>query len=302
MHNTFELVINWHFTEACNYACDFCFAKWDKQGRKELFHDEYLTDKLLDEVFELKTILEDEQNTKFDGVRLNLVGGEIFLYKAKAIHIIKRAKSYGFRVSAITNGSRLDAELLSLIAENLDWIGFSVDSTNHKTNLIIGRSEKNKVMDTDKVRSDIHALRKLNAEIDIKINTVVNSNNFNEDLSGFIRDVNPSKWKIFKVLPSQGYTSTITDTMFSVFLDKHADFESIIASEDNNEMTDSYIMVDPLGRFFQNSNLTDGYVYSHPIVETGVKKALSQINFSFDKFLGRYNINEKLIDTVPRFT
>jgi radical S-adenosyl methionine domain-containing protein 2 len=201
-------------------------------------------------------------------------------------------------MSAITNGSRIDAELISLIAENLDCIGFSVDSTNHKTNLIIGRSEKNKVMDTDKVRNDIHALRKLNPEIDIKINTVVNSNNFNEDLSSFISDVNPSKWKIFKVLPSQGYTSTITDAKFRVFLDKHSDFESIIASEDNNEMMDSYIMVDPLGRFFQNSNLTDGYVYSHPIIEVGVEKALSQINFSFDKFLGRYSINEKLIDTI----
>lgn len=298
MHNTFELVINWHFTEACNYACDFCFAKWDKQDRRELFHDEYMTDKLLNEVFELKTILEDEQNIKFDGVRLNLVGGEIFLYKAKAIYIIKRAKSYGFRVSAITNGSRVDAELISLIAENLGCIGFSVDSINHKTNLIIGRSEKNKVMDTNKVRSDIHTLQKLNPEIDIKINTVVNSNNFNEDLSSFIRNVNPSKWKVFKVLPSQGYNSTITDAMFRVFLDKHSEFESIIASEDNNEMMDSYIMIDPLGRFFQNSNLTDGYVYSQPIVEIGIKKALSQINFSIDKFLDRYNINEKLIDTI----
>lgn len=301
MHNRFELVINWHFTEACNYACDFCFAKWDKQGKKELFHDEYMTDKLLNEVFELKTLLEDEQNIKFDGVRLNLVGGEVFLYKAKAIHIIRRAKSYGFRISAITNGSRVDAELLSLIAENLDCIGFSVDSTNHKTNLIIGRSEKNKAMDTDKVRSDICNLRKLNPEIDIKVNTVVSNNNFDEDLSSFIRNINPSKWKVFKVLPSKGYTSTITDSMFRVFLDKHSEFESIIASEDNNEMMDSYIMIDPLGRFFQNSNLTDGYVYSHSIVEIGVKKALSQINFSFDKFLGRYNVNEKLTDTVPSF-
>ena len=296
------LVINWHFTEACNYACDFCFAKWDKQGRKELFHNEHLTDRLLKEIFKLKTILEDEQNIKFDGVRLNLVGGEIFLYKAKAIYIIERAKSYGLCVSAITNGSRVDDELISLIAENLDSIGFSVDSVNYETNLIIGRSEKNKVMDTDKVCSDIQALRKLSPEIDIKINTVINSNNFDEDLSSFIRSVNPSKWKIFKVLPSQGYTSTITDTMFSVFLDKHSEFKSIIASEDNNEMMDSYIMVDPLGRFFQNSNLTDGYVYSHPIVEIGVKKAFSQINFSFDKFLGRYNNNEKLVDTVPRLT
>ena len=28
---TKELVVNWHITEACNYKCDYCFAKWDSK-------------------------------------------------------------------------------------------------------------------------------------------------------------------------------------------------------------------------------------------------------------------------------
>lgn len=24
-----ELVVNWHITEACNYNCRYCFAKWE---------------------------------------------------------------------------------------------------------------------------------------------------------------------------------------------------------------------------------------------------------------------------------
>ena len=27
-----NLVINWHITEACNYHCKFCFAKWNHKN------------------------------------------------------------------------------------------------------------------------------------------------------------------------------------------------------------------------------------------------------------------------------
>ena len=44
-----ELVINWHITEACNFSCRYCYAKWDG-AEKELIHDWGRTQKLLNEI------------------------------------------------------------------------------------------------------------------------------------------------------------------------------------------------------------------------------------------------------------
>ena len=44
-----ELVINWHITEACNFSCRYCYAKWDGT-EKELIHDWGRTQKLLSEI------------------------------------------------------------------------------------------------------------------------------------------------------------------------------------------------------------------------------------------------------------
>jgi radical S-adenosyl methionine domain-containing protein 2 len=57
--------------------------------------------------------------------------------------------------------------------------------------------------------------------------------------------------------------------------------------EDNEDMIESYIMVEPSGRFYQNS--MDGhYSYSLPITEVGAKSAFNQINFSLNKYDRRY--------------
>ena len=34
-----NLVVNWHITEACNYKCFYCFAKWQKNENKEIIHN-----------------------------------------------------------------------------------------------------------------------------------------------------------------------------------------------------------------------------------------------------------------------
>lgn len=146
-------------------------------------------------------------------------------------------------------------------------------------------------MDTDKVLRDISLIKELNPSIDIKINTVVSSLNRLEDLSAFIDQVAPSKWKIFKVLPVITRENEVSQDDFIEFLERHSSFENIISSEDNDEMTDSYLMIDPIGRFFQNSILGSGYSYSAPIVDTGIKEALNEINFDPQKFHGRYKTN-----------
>lgn len=282
-----ELVVNWHITEACNYHCNYCFAKWDKQ-KNELMNDENSVSKLMDEIQKLPAILNGKYLTEFESIRLNLVGGETFLNIRKVTRIIHQAKQRKFSLSAITNGSRLNNELVTLIANDFNSIGFSVDSLDSPTNIKIGRTEKSGVMDTDKVLRDISVIKELNPSIDIKINTVVSSLNQTEDLSAFIDQAAPNKWKVFKVLPVITRENEVSQDDFIEFLERHSKFENIISSEDNDEMTDSYLMIDPIGRFFQNSILGSGYSYSTPIVNTGIEKALNEINFDPEKFHGRY--------------
>lgn len=123
--------------------------------------------------------------------------------------------------------------------------------------------------------------------IEIKINTVVNKLNASEDLSYFISQIKPNKWKIFKLLPVYSNKLDITEQEFHQFIEKHSNFKSIISSENNNDMTESYLMIDPLGRFFQNG-YTSGYKYSSPLWQVSAETALKQIKFDSQKFVNRY--------------
>lgn len=152
-------------------------------------NDDEAISKLMDEIQKLPSILNDKYLTEFESIRLNLVGGETFLNIRKVTRIIQQATQQQFSLSAITNGSRLNNELVTLIASNFDSIGFSVDSLDSSTNIKIGRTEKTRVMDTDKVLRDISLIKELNPSIDIKINTVVSSLNRLEGLSAFIDQV-----------------------------------------------------------------------------------------------------------------
>ncbi|MDO5070559.1 MAG: viperin family antiviral radical SAM protein [Neisseria zoodegmatis] len=285
---THELVVNWHITEACNYVYRYCFAKWDKQG-KELLHSSENIQVLMGEISKLPEILNRKQGADFRSIRLNLVGGEPFLYRRQVMQIIKAAQVYGFSLSAITNGSLIDDEWIALIARYFTVIGFSVDSLSEPTNLKIGRKSNRQVMRSDGILAKIQAVKALNPAIGIKINTVVNSLNYRENLHQFIAEVQPDKWKIFKMLPMVTEDLSIGDEQFHEFLNRHDDFRRIISSEDNDEMVHSYLMIDPLGRFFQN-NLTPcgGYVYSRPIHECGVENALDEVLFDTGKFKTRY--------------
>lgn len=282
-----NLVVNWHITEACNYECFYCFAKWEKNENKELIHDDKKIIELIKEIALLPAIINHNKGTNFTGIRLNLVGGETFLYKAKILRIIEEAKKYSFELSAITNGSLLDDELIKTIANNFSTIGFSIDSLSSDTNQKIGRSVKNVPINIDKTLNTINLIKSLNPAIQIKINTVVNSLNKSEDFNTFIKEASPTKWKIFKMLPVLTNKYSIENDDFHQFLDNHAEFSKIIFSENNDEMTHSYLMIDPVGRFFQNSEFTQGYIYSENILKVGIETALTKIKFNIHKFAKR---------------
>lgn len=284
-----ELVVNWHITESCNFKCQYCFAHWNKTCKVELLHSEYDVKALLNQISDIPNIIENKTGVKFESLRLNLVGGETFLYKNQVKYIIKEAVNLGFKLSAITNGSRLNDDLIYLIGKYFDTIGFSVDSISDETNILIGRTLKDRAIQANDILEIIAKIRQINANITIKINTVVNHLNYSEILMNFITKVNPNKWKIFKMLPITTNNLCISDEKFQQFLLNHNDLAEIISAEDNDEMTQSYLMIDPLGRFFQNKGKNlEGYSYSEPILQVGIEKAFSQIKFDLSKFNLRY--------------
>lgn len=61
-----------------------------------------------------------------------------------------------------------------------------------------------------------------------------------------------------------------------------------MAAEDNEQMVSSYLMIDPLGRFFQNNAGYGGYSYSQVIDEHTIEQALDEIGFEYQRFLARY--------------
>ena len=80
---------------------------------------------------------------------------------------------------------------------------------------------------------------------------------------------------------------------FQSFVKRHQSLGDVLTSENNHEMTESYLMVDPQGRFFQNQTNVkagDSYNYSSPILQVGAGAAFRQIDFDVAKFIGRYSM------------
>ena len=67
-----------------------------------------------------------------------------------------------------------------------------------------------------------------------------------------IERLKPYKWKILKVLPVISDELAVSDQVFQSFVERHRHLETVLLAENNHDMTESYLMVDPLGRFFQN--------------------------------------------------
>jgi radical S-adenosyl methionine domain-containing protein 2 len=120
---------------------------------------------------------------------------------------------------------------------------------------------------------------------------VVNALNFTDNMSETIALFNPDKWKVLRVLPAISNDLAIAKHEFAEFLARHHRFAPIISAEDNSDMVESYIMINPHGRFFQNSSTGQGYRYSEVIPDVGAQAAFRQISWIADKFQARYAVD-----------
>lgn len=291
-----ELVINWHLTEACNFRCRYCYSKWQAGPGKELIHSPERSAAMLAEIarhFSPDNPLNQARlGMQWDSVRLSLAGGEPLLYSREVVAVVALARSLGFKVSLITNGSRLTQPLMAELAPQLSVLGLSFDSAMASTNREIGRADKHeRVLSLSNLAAIVESGRRLNPDLRVKINTVVNALNFTEDMSQAIRQLAPDKWKLLRMLPTITSDLAIADREFAEFVGRHQQFGGIMAAEDNNDMIESYIMIDPHGRFFQNALNGNGYRYSEEILAVSAETAFRQICWQAEKFQSRYCSN-----------
>jgi len=267
--------INFHITQRCNYRCDFCFAKFN-QNCYELSEIEQ---------FELITELIDNGCEK-----LNFAGGEPTLVK-NLPKLIKFSKDLGVFTSLISNGTGLTKKFLESTYKDIDLIGLSIDSSIEEVNYQLGRcliynNEKIKPYShINLIKNRVELIKKYN--IPLKINTVVTSLNWDEDLTELISLLHPIRWKIFELtLLSECKFSFVSKFeslkkwQFDKFIQTHKYLNPII--ESNDISNESYLMITPNGKFFQN--WYGEYYYSDSILEIGAINAFEQIKFSYKNF------------------
>ncbi|MGQ4876265.1 MAG: hypothetical protein ACP6IY_19560 [Promethearchaeia archaeon] len=132
----------------------------------------------------------------------------------------------------------------------------------------------------------------IKAGIKLKINTVITRLNYLEDMQNIIGLIKPDRWKVFQILEIKGQNDKkirnllITKAEFELFIQRHSKLNPI--AEYNDDMIESYIMITPDGRFYQNSG--NIYHYSRPILEAGVLEAFNDINYNHSKFIKRGGI------------
>lgn len=219
--------------------------------------------------------------------KVTFAGGEPMLWK-NLDNSIKFAKSLGMTTSIITNGALIKEQWLIDMQPYLDWIGISVDSNWNATNHKIGRLHKGFPLDYYMLVDLIH---KYNYKL--KINTVVNAYNWLEDMNHFISYANPSRWKVFQTLRIEGQNDVqweeikVNKDQFKNFLIQHEN-QIALVPEDNEAMTGSYLLIDPLGRFFENTKGT--HTYSDSLINHSVEHCLNQIQLNRDTFINRGGI------------
>lgn len=272
--------VNFHLWEPCNMRCTFCFATFLDMKHTILPKGHLPKEQSLEVVRALA-------DAGFE--KITFVGGEPTLCPW-LIELIREAKLLGMNTGIVTNGSKLTAAYLSELRPWLDWIGISVDSLQNDTNISIGRAiAGKKPLDREYYHELVDLVNQHGFQL--KINTVVNRLNLSEDLNEFIRYSKTSRWKVFQVLPIKGENDRyiadlkISSEEFDSYLERHNGLGDILVPERNEDMQGSYAMVDPAGRFFENS--TGSLVYSISILEIGVHAAYEQAHPDREKFLKR---------------
>jgi radical S-adenosyl methionine domain-containing protein 2 len=269
--------VSFHIVKPCNMKCKFCYAT---------FEDFHVGPQLsLENAFKIINDL-----FKAGVEKVTFAGGEPLLYK-HIKEVIVYTKQLGITTSIITNGSLLTESFLAEMRPYLDWIGVSIDSIYNVTNQQIGRTEKSNWQSRHNYYNLVSQIKDYGYKL--KINTVVNAFNQDEDLNDFIAFARPERWKVFQTLKVEGQNDKqfneikCTSDQFTDFITRHSAHKCLVP-EDNEAMTGSYLLIDPLGRLFENSK--GKHTYSDSLVNNDLETCLSQISLDREMFIKRGGI------------
>ncbi|KFV77645.1 Radical S-adenosyl methionine domain-containing protein 2, partial [Struthio camelus australis] len=228
--------------------------------------------------------------------KINFSGGEPFLqdrgeFVGKLVQFCKQDLGLP-SVSIVSNGSMIRERWFKTYGEYLDILAISCDSFDEEVNVLVGRGQgkKNHV-------ENLHKLRQWCRDyaVAFKINSVINRFNVEEDMNEQIKALNPVRWKVFQCLLIEGENSgkdalreaekfLISDEDFERFLDRHKGV-SCLVPESNQQMRDSYLLLDEYMRFL---NCTTGRkAPSKSILDVGVEEAIQFSGFDEKMFLKR---------------
>ncbi|KAI0965117.1 hypothetical protein F4678DRAFT_346190 [Xylaria arbuscula] len=278
--------VNYFFTRKCNKECGFCF------------HTERSSYVASEEDMQKGLRLLREAGMK----KINFAGGEPFLYPEKLAMLCRFCKvDLGLEgVSIITNGTKVTKQWLVKNGRWVDVLGVSCDSFNEQTNIAIGRGTGENVTQLFRIRDWCRELG-----IKFKLNTVVCSHNWEEDMANIVTRLDPFRWKVFQVLFVEGEndaeeedtrlnkrkrnarTLLISDEQYETFCDKHKHVGGFIP-EPNSVMASSYLLIDEFFCFVDKGAGVEKQ--SRSILEVGVQQALSEIYWDQDAFNARGGI------------
>ncbi|KAI1820651.1 hypothetical protein F4861DRAFT_522218 [Xylaria intraflava] len=280
--------VNYHFTRKCNKTCAFCF------------HTEKTSHVATEE--EMKVGL---RLLKDAGMRkINFAGGEPFLYPRQLAMLCKFCKEdLGLEsVSIISNGTKVTKRWMEQNGQWVDVMGISCDSFNEETNMVIGRGTGDNVKQLFRIRNWCRELG-----IKFKLNTVVCTYNWEEDMADTIRELDPFRWKVFQVLYVEGENDSreedvalstrkrnakkllISDEQFKSFCDKHEHLASFVP-EPNSLMASSYLILDEYLCFLDKGAGVEKQ--SQSILKVGVQNALQEVHWDEEAFKERGGMYE----------
>ncbi len=268
--------VNLHLLEACNFHCRTCFAHFD--SKKLLSVDEWKS--IIDNLYE---------SGKVNAV--NFAGGEPLLYPGLG-ELIEYAHSLKLKISIITNGSLITKDWLDKYARYIDMIGFSIDSFDKATSITMGRcSCKNKTFGKDEFLAIYPEL--LAHNVRIKINTVVNKFNYQEQFSKNLEGLKIDRWKVLKVKAFDNgkfnnKALLITDEQFQDFVKSNLYVNSVV----EDSMVNSYFVIDANGDLLDNSPKDYGVVGS--LLQESFNSVYSRYNFDKALYESRYTDMNKV--------
>ena len=267
-----KLKINYHVTEACNFHCKFCFARYNK--KKLCFAQQ------------IQAIAKIADSGIFESI--NFAGGEPLL-EPNIVLLIEYAKLKGLKVSLITNGFLLSDKLIEAILPYLDMLGISVHSSNDETKINIGAcTNRQNILSNERLIAICKKVKEINPYCLIKLNTVVCSENYSEDLSKFLLspDLSVDKWKFLKCQSFEENDSMcISDSQFNHFIainDKKMKTKKIF----ERNMKESYIMMNPNGEIIKPENNT--YKVLGSVLIDDIESMLSELNLDMVEYNKRY--------------